>query len=150
MGLWPSPWICGNTNHIQWLVLRPVRSSARTRSISGSCASTKRSRLLSGLRAARHLPDGMAVELRLGPLPGPARVRHASVLAPGIEQYHDDRAVVDHRLHDETVASGVGEAGLLHDDVPGAPVHQHIGVAIGHHAAAGANGTAAAGGVEAD
>ena len=28
IGLWPSPAICGNTNHIQWLRLRPARSSA--------------------------------------------------------------------------------------------------------------------------
>ena len=32
IGLWPNPAICGNTNHIQWLVLRPSRSSCSARS----------------------------------------------------------------------------------------------------------------------
>ena len=29
--LTPSPATCGNTNHIQWLALRPARSSASAR-----------------------------------------------------------------------------------------------------------------------
>ena len=32
VGLKPRPAICGKTNHIQWLVLRPRRSSAAARS----------------------------------------------------------------------------------------------------------------------
>ena len=27
---WPNPAICGKMNHIQWVVLRPLLSSART------------------------------------------------------------------------------------------------------------------------
>ena len=32
VGLCPSPATCGKTNHIQWLGLRPARSSASARS----------------------------------------------------------------------------------------------------------------------
>src|ERR1700712_3512578 len=44
MALCPSPASCGNTNHIQWLVLRPSASSRRTCARTGSWAVTKRSR----------------------------------------------------------------------------------------------------------
>ena len=45
VGLCPSPAICGNTNHIQWLVLRPRRNSASACSYvpPAACAVTKRS-----------------------------------------------------------------------------------------------------------
>src|SRR5690348_7401018 len=44
MALDPSPAICGKTNHIQWLVLRPRPSSSRTLAMTGPWAVTKRSR----------------------------------------------------------------------------------------------------------
>src|SRR5512141_1870191 len=44
MSLLPRPRSCGYTNHIQWLCLRPARTSARARSWTFSCAATKRPR----------------------------------------------------------------------------------------------------------
>ena len=41
-GLEPKPSICGKTNHIQWLFLRPSRNSEQTVSYTGFWASTNR------------------------------------------------------------------------------------------------------------
>src|SRR4051794_29608938 len=77
MPLCPSPAICGNTNHIQCVRLRPAESSARTSSMTRSCASTKRCKLkgspIPRLELVARVPLGDG--LRDAPSQGRVRIR---------------------------------------------------------------------------
>src|SRR6187399_2719698 len=64
--------------------------------------------------------------LTFHPFANTPRIGGACQRAERIEEHHDDGAFFDRRFHDETLPGIVGEAGLLHQDVPVRPAHEQI------------------------